>query len=169
MIIGGVAVIAHGVPRVTRDIDATILRTAQPVDLVLEVMGRHGIEPRIPDAAEFALESAVLLLEHRASRVEIDLSLASLGFEEEALAAAEVAVIAGSKVRIARPEDLVIYKTAAWRPQDRQDVERLIALHGSDMDIERVRRIASEICLVLDVPERIEDLDQLLLAAGHRF
>lgn len=166
MIIGGIAVIAHGVPRVTRDIDATVSRHQQPIALILEVMGRHGIEPRIADAAGFAVESAVLLLEHRASRVEIDLSLASLGFEQEALQAARRTVIAGIEVRIARPEDLVIYKSAAWRPQDRQDVQRLIELHGPEMDLGRVRRLVTEICTLLEVPERVAELEDMLRDRG---
>jgi len=36
------------------------------------------------------------------------------------------------------PEDLVIYKAIAWRPQDQQDVERLLALHGARMDLARL-------------------------------
>jgi hypothetical protein len=35
---------------------------------------------------------------------------------------------------VAQPEDLVIYKAIAWRPQDQQDVERLLALHGARCD-----------------------------------
>lgn len=162
MIIGGIAVIAHGVPRTTRDIDATIAQDPASLGLTLDLMARHGIEPRISDAAAFARESAVLLLKHTATGVEIDLVLAALPFELEALATAAAGELVGVHLRIARPEDLVIYKVAAWRPQDQQDVERLLVLHGDRMDLVRVRTRVVEICAALDQPERVADLDRLL-------
>jgi hypothetical protein len=162
MIIGGVAVIAHGVARVTRDIDATVGCAHASIDRVVRAMAAHGIEPRIPDAESFAQQSFVLLMEHLDSRIEIDLSLASLGFEADALAAAQTVTIAGVAVRVARPEDLVIYKVAAWRPQDQMDVLRLVELHGSSMRLDRIQDIAKEICEILDVPERLAELAAML-------
>jgi len=162
MIIGGVAVIAHGVPRLTRDIDATIARSGNDIDAIVAVMEACQVVPRIDDAKGFAEETAVLLLRHAPSDVEIDLSLASLAFEHEALRAAVTHSVAGIKVRLAQPDDLVIYKAAAWRPQDQQDVERLVALHRGTMNLPRVRRLVTEICNVLDEPDRARQIIKLL-------
>jgi hypothetical protein len=101
VVIGGIAVIARGVPRVTRDI----------------------------------VESGV----------EIDISLAWLPFELEAMAAAGPAKVGDTTLQVAQPEDLIIYKAIAWRPQDQQDVERLFALHGARMDLSRIRRHVREL------------------------
>src|SRR4051794_1689321 len=49
MIIGGVAVIAAGVPRETIDIDATILGQTSSPEMVLEALARQQIVPRIAD------------------------------------------------------------------------------------------------------------------------
>lgn len=54
MIIGGVAVIAHGVPRLTVDIDATVDASGVALDQLAVTLGRHDIEPRTEDAAAFA-------------------------------------------------------------------------------------------------------------------
>ncbi len=162
MIIGGIAVIAHGVPRVTRDIDATIAAAANPVPALLAAMAARGIEPRIDDAVSFAAGSGVLLLRHRPSGVDIDLSLAMLDFESEALRRAQTAFVEGVRLRLARPEDLIIYKSAAWRPQDQQDIERLLALHGGTMDLDRIRRVTAEIAAALETPERVTELERLL-------
>lgn len=62
MIIGGVAVIAAGVPRQTIDIDATLLGREAGLDEVVTAFTRHGITPRIEDALQFARERQVLLL-----------------------------------------------------------------------------------------------------------
>jgi hypothetical protein len=162
MIIGGVAVIARGVPRTTRDIDATVEGPGLDLGELVAGLARHGIVPRIDDAVAFASRHQVLLMRHAQDGVDIDLSLAWLPFESEAIAAAETLEIEGARVRVARAEDLVVYKVAAWRPQDRQDVERLLRLHGRSMDLARVRRLAREISDVLEAPERMAELERLL-------
>ena len=162
MIIGGVAVIASGVPRQTVDIDATILGRAATLEAVVETFARHGITPRVPDALAFARERQVLLLRHDASRVTMEVSFGWLPFEEEALARAREIDIVGFGVRIAIPEDLIVYKAAAWRDRDISDVERLLALYLDAIDLDRVRNLVREIGTALDDPERIDAFDALV-------
>jgi predicted nucleotidyltransferase len=162
MVIGGIASIAHGVARLTRDIDATVQGEGTELEALVITMNAHDIVPRIDDAIEFARRHQVLLLRHGASKVDIDLSLAWLPFELESIAAAETVELQGVRLRIPRPEDLVIYKVVAWRPQDRQDIERLLALHGQRMDLDRVRGLVDEICTALDDSARAVEFDELI-------
>lgn len=111
---------------------------------------------------KFAQESHVLLLRHEPSGVEVDLSLAWLPFELDAIAAAELVSVHGTRVRVPRVDDLVIYKIVGWRPQDQQDVERLVALHRTRMDLNRVRRLTHELAEALEDPERAEEFEDLL-------
>jgi hypothetical protein len=163
MIIGGIASIARGVPRLTKDVDATIVGEGTDLDGLVATLARHGIVPRIEGAVAFARANQVLLLTHEASEVDVDLSLAWLPFELEAIEAAEVVSIHGTRVRLPRAEDLVMYKIAAWRPQDQQDVEQLVALHGVGMDLERVRRFTREVASMLEEPERVTEVEKVLL------
>lgn len=165
MIIGGIAVIARGVARLTKDIDATIAGGDADLDRVVEALASHRIVPRIANAVKFAQESHVLLLQHEPSRVEVDLSLAWLPFELDAIAAAELVSVHGTRVRVPRVDDLVIYKIVGWRPQDQQDVERLVALHGARMDMNRVKRLTHELAEALEDPERAEEVEALLARA----
>jgi hypothetical protein len=162
MIIGGIAVIARGVPRLTRDIDATVAGPGTDVEALLKVLKRHGVVPRVEDAVRFAEQSHVLLLRHAPSGIDVDLSVAWLPFEVDAIGAAEVLAIHGARVRVARAEDLVIYKIAAWRPQDQQDVERLVGLHGLHMDLTRVKAFARDLATVLEDPRRVEEVEAVL-------
>jgi len=73
--------------------------------------------------------------------------------------------LAGIPVPVARAEDLVIYKCVAWRPQDQQDVERLLTLHGRRMDLVRVTRIVAELAAAMDEPERLAALEQVIRRA----
>ncbi|MEO7730456.1 MAG: hypothetical protein ABIY55_05750, partial [Kofleriaceae bacterium] len=61
----------------------------------------------------------------------------------------------------AQPEDLIIYKAIAWRPQDQQDVERLLALHGARMDLARIRRHVRELGEAME-QDRLRDLDVVI-------
>ena len=45
MVIGGVAVIAHGVRRLTTDVDAVVRGDAITAEALIDVFARHGIEP----------------------------------------------------------------------------------------------------------------------------
>lgn len=162
MIIGGIAVIAAGVPRQTIDIDATILGRDVDLDDVLRVLEQHDIISRIPDAREFARDRQVLLLVHQPSGVTIEVSFAWLPFEEEALALAQHVTLDGLSVRIARPEDLIVYKAAAWRDRDRSDIERLLVLHGDEIDLARIRRLITEIGEALDDPLRIIEFERMV-------
>lgn len=64
MIIGGIAIIAHGVRRFTTDIDAAVLGDAIAIDHLLDTLARHEIVPRIDDAEAFAQANLVLLVRH---------------------------------------------------------------------------------------------------------
>src|SRR4051812_34794205 len=130
MNIGGIAVIARGVPRLTRDIDLTVAGGVIELPALLDVLRAHGLSPRIDDAIAFAEANQVLLFAHAESGVDVDLSIAWLPFELDALAAPTPLDIAGTRVAVARPEDLIIYKAVAFRPQDQQDIERLLSPTG---------------------------------------
>lgn len=160
-IIGGIAVIARGVPRLTRDIDVAIAGEGISISALASQLAEASIVPRISDAIAFAEESQVLLLRHRESGVDIDVSLAWLPFELEALAAASFESFGGVRTAIAMPEDLIIFKAVAWRPQDQQDVERLLALYGSRVDLARIRRHVKQLGDALEI-DRLREFDAVV-------
>ena len=166
MIIGGVAVIALGIPRFTVDIDATITGAGLNLGQLVEVLGRHGIDPRVPDAAAFARSTQVFLGVHEASGTPVDLSLAWLPFEDEAIGASVACDYAGVDIRVPRAEDLLIYKLVALRPRDVEDAEGLLLLHGTTMDLGRVRETVRQFAAALDDSERPEVLERLIRRAG---
>jgi len=168
MIIGGLAVIAHGVPRTTLDADATISGAGLAVPDVLSVLHHQGIVARIPDAARFADRSHVLLVRHEASGIPIDISLAWLPFEDEALGRAVRREFAGAVLPFVEPEDLVVYKLVAARPRDLEDAERLLVLHGGKMNLERVAGTIDAFCDVLEDTGRRDLLAKILERTGLR-
>lgn len=166
MIIGGVAVIALGIPRLTVDIDATLAAAHLDVERLVDSLARQGIAARIPDAVVFARQHHVFLGVHEPSRTPVDVSLAWLPFEEEALRNAQSCDYAGVHIRIPRPEDLLIYKLIASRPRDLEDAQGLLVLHGNAMDLGRVRTVVKEFSALLDDADRPLILERLIGKVG---
>ena len=154
MIIGGIAMIARGVPRHTDDVDATIAAEALDLNHLAETLATEDIVPRIDDAVDFARKHQVLLLRHTPSGTDIDVSLAWLPFEMEALGRAELLDLGKVRALVAQPEDLVVYKAVAFRERDRADIERLLELYGDKMDLDRIDDIVTQFANALDEPER---------------
>ena len=161
-IIGGIAVLARGVARFTRDIDVTVAGDSVTPEALVAALAPHGFEPRIEQAAAFARAHQVLLLRHRRTGVELDLSFAWAPFELEALRRRERLSFAGVPIEIVQPEDLVVFKLVARRPQDLEDVKRLLLLHGDRVDLKRVRGWVREFAEILEEPERMDEFESLL-------
>ena len=161
MCIGGVAAISQGVRRTTTDIDVAVRAEGIDLEALVRRLSRHGIRPRQPDAVAFARSSQVLLLVHSPSGVDLDVSLAWLSFEHEALAARVTVDFAGVRAPAARPEDLLIYKLFAARPQDLKDAESLLLMHRKTIDLARVRRVLEQLGGISEssgVPQRLDTL-----------
>lgn len=160
-VIGGIAVGLLGVARMTRDVDAVVWIEHHQLDDFVSAAARFGIVPRVAELLSFAAESRVLLLRHRPTGVEIDVSLAALPFEEELLDRARDWPVADFVVRLPTVEDLIVMKTIANRPRDWTDIDALVELHPR-LDVERVLYWSGAFAEVLESPEMVEHLSRVL-------
>lgn len=141
-IIGGLAVQRWGEPRLTQDVDLTVLvglgDEARFVDGVLA-----RFQPRREDARAFALTYRVLLV--RASvGVPIDIALGGTRFETESVErSSEWDIEAGAMIRTCSAEDLLLHKLIAGRPRDLADIETIVARQGRRLDVARVRTLVA--------------------------
>jgi hypothetical protein len=174
MIIGGIAVIARGVRRLTTDIDAVVRGDSIEISKLVRTLARHGVRPRIENAATFAEKNLVLLLRHVPTGVDLDLSLGWTDFEREAIASSTQAAFGRASYPMARAEDLVVFKALAARPKDIEDATALILMHPT-IDLRRVRRRLAELSELAQEPGLLEGLEQVIdrasavrKAAGRR-
>ncbi|HEX5009627.1 MAG TPA: nucleotidyl transferase AbiEii/AbiGii toxin family protein [Planctomycetota bacterium] len=126
MVIGGQAVLVHGEPRLTRDIDITLGVSVDRLDDVLRAAAAAGLEPLV-DPGPFASETLVLPCADRNSGVRVDLVFSESGYEREAIQRARTVRIAATDVRFVTPEDLIVHKLLAARPRDLEDVRSILA------------------------------------------
>jgi hypothetical protein len=161
VIIGGIAVGFLGQPRFTADIDAVFLLSTQDIPQFLNLAQAEGIFPRIPEAADFARKNRVLLLQHRLTEIDVDISLGILPFEEEMVKRASTRSFAGLAIRLPTPEDLIIMKAIAHRPKDLDDI-RTIGMKYPALDKSRVKNWVKSFGEALDVPDLWDQIEPLL-------
>ena len=161
VIIGGVAASLLGRPRLTRDIDAVVLLDSKRWEKFLTVGQQFGFEPRIQDPLIFARKNRILLVNHKPTGIDVDISLGALPFEEEAIERAVSSEVAGVNIPLPTPEDLIIMKAVAHRPIDMIDIQAVLDVHP-DLDLHRIRRWVKEFSEVLEMPEILNDLERIL-------
>ena len=72
------------------------------------------------------------------------------------------------KLRIARPEDLIVMKAVASRAKDLADIGSILSFHPK-LDFAQVRRWVQEFADALESPELAANLERILKTfnAGH--
>jgi predicted nucleotidyltransferase len=160
-IIGGVAASLLGQARLTRDVDALVLVDDSDWERLVASAANYGIAPRVDDVLEFAARTRVLLFRHVASGIGIDVLLGGVAFDREVIARSSLIAVGRFQVRIPAPEDLVTMKAVARRGRDIVDIESIMDVHR-DLDINYIRRWLREFSSALDMPEILEDFEQLL-------
>lgn len=164
MIIGGVAIIAHGVRRMTADIDAVVRGDRASPEALVRALRRWSIVPRIQGAEAFARDNLVLLARHDPSGVELDISFGWTQFEIDAIAAGAATRYGDVTAPMARAEDLVVFKAMAARPKDIEDAATLLLLHRN-IDVDRVRQRLGELAALADEPALLDGLEAAIAQA----
>jgi predicted nucleotidyltransferase len=136
--IGGISIQYWAEPRMTRDVDITVLIEPKNFESFLN-KAVETFKPRIPDAVEFAVKHRVLLLETKEG-IPIDISLGIPGYEEEAWRnSIEVEFPPFGKLRLISAEDLIIHKCVAGRARDVEDVVNILVKQQLQLDVERIK------------------------------
>ena len=159
MVIGGQAVLLHGEPRFTRDIDVTVALTPSQLDQLARLLPDAGLRPDVDAPVAFVERTMVLPCRHELSQIPVDFVFADTPYERQALQRAPSVPIKGTDVRFAALEDLVIHKLIASRPRDLDDV-RGILLKNPDADRAYIRHWLDDFERALDEPlrRRFDDL-----------
>ena len=157
MVIGGIANLVWGEPRATLDVDASVLveKEAWP-ELITALRRAFRVIPKHPRS--FLQDTHVLPVETE-DGVRIDLLWARLPYEHQAIARAATEEIAGQRVRVCRPEDLIIHKIVADRPKDRDDVRAIVRRQHHRLDRASLTRTVRELARALDQPELLTFLN----------
>jgi len=139
MILGGQAVLAYGVARLTDDIDVTIGADVDQFDHVLSALQRLGFEVLVEDAQSFVKRTMVLPVRDSESGIRIDMIFSHSDYERVALSRTRKIQVGQTMVNFASPEDLIVHKIVAGRPRDIEDVKGVL-IKNPDVDREYIER-----------------------------
>ncbi len=142
VLVGGLAVLLHGVDRLTADIDLVVDLAPEQASRAVATLLALGFRTQIPvDAREFADpavrkrwrdESSMVVLsfwdpQNRFPTVDV---FADYPMDFERMYESSVVMsLSGTEVRVASIEHLMEIKRAAGRPRDLEDAARLAELH----------------------------------------
>ena len=141
VLVGGLAVLLHGIDRITADIDLALDLSAESVNEAVSALQGAGLRPMLPVDARQLADPAVRKVwrEERGmqvfsfwdpthSRPSIDIFVESpIAFAELWRDAVEV-LLDGVALRVASIPHLIALKRIAGRPQDLADIEQLLTL-----------------------------------------
>ncbi|MBN1103943.1 MAG: hypothetical protein JXL84_11065 [Deltaproteobacteria bacterium] len=142
MVIGGQAVLLHGEPRLTRDIDITLGIGAEKLDLLLPAVRVSGLKTLV-DPPTFTAKTHVLPCEDPVTGIRVDFIFSFLPYESQAIGRARTVPMGNALVRFATPEDLIIHKIVAGRPRDMEDAKGVL-LKNPEIDTKCIRRWLKE-------------------------
>ena len=158
-IIGGLAVVRWGEPRLTVDVDLSLLTGFGDEERYARAL-LERFSGRMESAMEFSMEHRVLLLSAGNGR-DIDISFGAFPFEEEMIERATPFAFAdGAELVTCSAEDLFVLKVFADRSKDWADAES-VAIR-QNLDREYIFKHLRPLCELKEAPELVDRADKLL-------
>lgn len=159
-IIGGIALQRWGEPRVTQDVDISLLTGFGGEEKFVNLFVSE-FEPRIENASDFALENRVLLLKDK-SGVGIDVAFAGFPYEEQVISRASYyEFLPNLNLLTCSAEDLVVLKSFAARARDWADVESVVVRQEGKLDWSYIEKNLEPLVLLKEEPEILDKLRSL--------
>jgi predicted nucleotidyltransferase len=155
MLIGGQAVLLHGEPRLTQDVDVTLGAPPERLEDALAVCRAARLAPLPHDVAAFVRDTFVLPVADDDSGARVDFLFSTTPYEAEAIRRAVHIDVAGTAVPFASAEDLVLHKLFAGRPRDLEDAAGVI---GFPLLLTAGDRLNAVIGVDAEPPERGDHL-----------
>ncbi|MFZ2655808.1 MAG: nucleotidyl transferase AbiEii/AbiGii toxin family protein [Victivallales bacterium] len=148
MLIGGYAMVIHGFPRLTQDLDISLGIDTERISDVLKAV-EDDFKTLVNDPMAFARDTNVLLLQDTETGIRIDLIFTFIEFERKAIDEAVEIEFKGEKIRNVSLENLIVYKMLAGRERDKEDVEMILAEKIDSVDARNISDIIREMSSIL--------------------
>lgn len=124
LVVGGYALAAHGLPRATGDFDAWVWIDASNARRIVSALADFGFGGLDLTEVDFNREDSVVQLGYPPYRIDILTSIDGVDFEQ-AWDRRMTVDVDDLILNVIGRDDLIRNKTAAGRPQDLADVDRL--------------------------------------------
>lgn len=163
MVMGGIAVAVHAIPRPTLDVDLTIrcdpdhllrfLESASDEGMIVPDHYRFGFTDSLKGMQKLQLSCFVDEIEH-----DIDLFLVTTDYQAAAFDRRVRATLADHDIWVISAEDLVLHKLLTGRGRDESDVDDVLFLQGP-FDLDYMRRWAEALEVLNVLNRKLQRLD----------
>lgn len=142
-VIGGMALIAHGINRTTEDVDITLQLNLEDITLVGEKILKN-FEPIHQNPLLFFQTNFVLPVLHPKTKIGIDFAAGLSGFDYNVVKRKVILKFHSLNLPFASIEDLIIYKLFAARNKDILDLSEIAKQHKNRFDMHYVKEVLKE-------------------------
>lgn len=156
-LIGGIAFGLTVLARATKDVDALILVDLDEPGIVWRTASQLGFSLRSEDALHQAKLTRFLRLVYEPTGVAVDFQVGIWQFDYDVIERSQMQKLEGVDVNVICPEDLIIMKSVAGRPQDLADIDRTFEIR-KDLDKSRIRMALIEFREFVEHPETIDQI-----------
>ena len=163
MIIGGQAVLLHGRPRTTEDIDIVVGTDPSGLTTLLDACTALNLTVLADDVESFVERSFVLPVVDESTGIRVDFIFSSTNFEKVAIERVQQVELESESVPFASAEDLIILKLIAGRAVDLQDAESVARRKATEIDWEYVTEWVNRFAQIEgheSLPGRLDELRQ---------
>ncbi|MFN8587344.1 MAG: nucleotidyltransferase [Candidatus Eisenbacteria bacterium] len=160
MVIGGFANLHWGRARFTQDLDVTVAVTEDALAGLMNALA-PAFRSLVKDPVAFARETALVPLESHTG-IPIDMVLARLALEHEAIARAITIEVGDAAVQFATPEDLILHKIISERPRDREDIEGIVRRQRGKLELDYLRPRIRALSDALERPTMVAEFERLI-------
>ena len=161
---GALALGVAGVPRGTKDVDINLFVGMEELPRAMDALASLGIELNREHALARAERDGMFVGIWDGMR--IDVFVPSIPFSHEAGETVRTITVDGWTGRFLAPEAIALFKLLFFRLKDRGDLERLVAVRGTDFDHAYVRRWIVE--MMGEDDERVRAWDDIVARFGPR-
>ena len=158
MVIGGLANSLYGESRQTFDIDIKIRVDQKKLPEFIKELADIG-QVMTADPLSFLRETGVLPID--VEKVRVDLILAQLPYEQQAISRSRESDLLGVVTRVTMAEDLIIQKSISPRSKDWLDIEGIIGRQSSALDWGYIMENIRELAEFLSDPALVGKIEQL--------
>lgn len=161
-IVGGIALLYHGVPRATMDVDCLIKAEEGQLISLARALEGAGFFVDIDDLLAMDRGEGHASIEHRETMFRLDVfpardELGMITLRESI----EVSLGVGT-IRIASPETNIVSKLRFGSPQDIKDAEGVYGRMRDDLDTDKLKRYAELVGVEEELASLIRRVDRLL-------
>jgi hypothetical protein len=161
--VGGVTVLAFGIPRTTSDVDVIATIPANKIPKIVDGFRRLGFLASAQDLHDALVEGGHVTIHDTRSTYRIDLVPASTAAHREALRTKRTVRWRGRRLPFASPEHTIVVKLRWGSEQDLEDALGMYVRQKAKLDLRTMRAFATRNGVareLKDLEERAKELSR---------